>query len=261
MDTGDTDVSAVPAETPRGLKGKLAGLKLKRDKVKTKTSDVSTKVNAAYTKTAPTRKKINQVKTFIDPRNGQKWSFSWAVFGSWVIGPQTVIAAYERATGNPNPSDWGVWYGPGRWMRDTIKFAWENGHMTALFAGALLGLLPMLVMSAPERALSTKQMAWLICGGLGVYFTGSAQAYHVWPALQVWQLYLAALTALAYYCGLIAYKRMKKAEAALKEARENGVSEEEISRMSNGSGPVQMLLLMPAASIFSVVLYSPGAAF
>jgi hypothetical protein len=263
-DTDNTGTAPDAAKTPEvlsGIKGKLAAIKVKRDKVKVKASDASAKAGAAYTKTASTREKINKVKVFVDPRNGQKWSFAWAVVASWVIGPQTMIAAYERLSGDPDPSGWGLMYGPGRWMRDTIKFAWEGGHMPALWMGALLGFIPMLIMSVPGKVLNTRQMAWIVGGGLAVYFTGSAEDYHLWPPIQAWQLYVATLAAVAYYCGFIAFKRKQKANAAIEDARVNGVSEEGIRSMGSGGGPVQMLLMLPAASIFSVVLYAPGAAF
>ncbi|MER6605830.1 hypothetical protein ABT282_07910 [Streptomyces sp. NPDC000927] len=208
-----------------------------------------------------TQRAAQKVKKAISPKAGHLQCFVWASATSWVIGPQTAIAAYERISGHPYPSDWGLLLGPGRWVRDMVKWAWESGHMPSLWMAVILGLGPMLVMSVPQSILSTKSMAWIVGIGFAVYFTGSAEYYHLWEKLQEWQLFLAALVALAYYCTLAVFKRRNNARAEIRELHASGASDDELSQMSGGADLAQVVLLIPVASICCAVLYAPGAAF
>lgn len=214
----------------------------------------------------PVYKAIGTVRTNLDPANGKTrpyvTSFMISSIASWLVGPQILVAAYERVRFGSATTDWGFLMGPGRWFRDTVGMAHETGQMSALVWAAVLGLMPMIIlgirnMGAGHVAQGTYQgrmaglgIKWLtraaylipvlyLVGisypGLVTWLFGSPWTMH-W-----WQVWVMALFCLAYYCTMWVFDRVEK---------------------GLGLGYFHVLLMMPVASIVTgAVLYAPGAAW
>lgn len=189
-------------------------------------------------------------------------SFMISSVVSWAIGPQILLAAYERIRFGTSTTDWGLLHGPGRWFRDTVGMAHETGRMGALIWAIILGLTPMIFMGVRNMAachvaqgayrgrLSSLAIRWLTRAAYlvpVVYFTGVAYPESVtalfgapW-VLDWWQIYVMGLFCTAYYCTMWALDRIEK---------------------GLGLGYFHVILMVPVASIVTGALrYGPDAAW
>lgn len=214
----------------------------------------------------PVYKAIETVKTNLDPANGKTrpyvTSFMISSVVSWAIGPQIFVAAYERMRFGTSTTDWGILNGPGRWFRDTVGMAYESGRLGSLIWAAVLGLLPMIIMFARNQAagylaqgtyqgrLGMFGIKWLtrsaylipIVYFIGISYPDEVTAVFGSPwTLQMWQVWVASLFCLTFYCTMWVFDRVEK---------------------GLGLGYVHVLLMTPLASVITgAVLYAPGAAW
>lgn len=214
----------------------------------------------------PVYKAIETVKTNLDPANGKTrpyvTSFMISSVVSWAVGPQILVALYERIRFGTSTTDWGILNGPGRWFRDTVGMAYESGHLGALIWAAIMGLLPMILMFARNQAAGyLNQVAYRgRLSRLGIhYLTRSAYLVPIiffvgvsYPdevtaifgspwTFQMWQFWVAGLFCMAFYCTMWVFDRVEK---------------------GLGLGYIHVLLMTPLASVITgAVLYAPGAAW
>lgn len=215
---------------------------------------------------APVYRTIETVKNGFDPSNKKTrpyvTSFALSSVLSWAIGPQVLVAAYERLRFGTNETDWGILHGPGRWFRDTARMAYETGRMGALIWAIVLGLTPMILLGARNAAaryvaqgsyrgrMADAAVKWLtrlpylILIG---YFVGIGYPDQIawlfgspWT-LEWWQVYVMGLFCTAYYFTMWAFDRAEK---------------------GLGLGYFHVFLMVPAASIVTgALLHNPGAAW
>ena len=214
----------------------------------------------------PVYKAIETVKTNLDPANGKTrpyvTSFMISSVVSWVVGPQILIALYERIRFGTSTTDWGILNGPGRWFRDTVGMAYESGHLGSLIWAATLGLAPMIIMFVRNVAanyvsqatyrgrLGDFVIAWLTRSAylipivylVGISYPDEVTAIFGSPwTLQMWQVWVASLFCLTFYCTMWVFDRIEK---------------------GLGLGYIHVLLMTPLASVITgAVLYAPGAAW
>lgn len=209
---------------------------------------------------------IGIIRAGLDPKNGKTrpyvTSFMLSSVVSWLVGPQVLIALYERIRFGSSTYDWGILNGPGRWFRDTVGMAYESGRTGSLIWAAVLGLLPMVIMftrnvAAGHLAQGTYQgrlgmfgIKWLTRSAYLVpiiYLTGISYPAQVeaifgspWT-LEWWQFWVAGLFCSAFYCTMWVFDRVEK---------------------GLGLGYTHVLLMTPLASVITgVALYAPGAAW
>lgn len=240
--TGQTLELEPDEEGEAGEQVGAPGKKTFRDRV-TSTRDG---VREGVEGTEPVPGKVPQVREHIDPRNftSIRWSFLWATAASWAIGPQFLVALWDRTMrtfgqnqmmSGPEPMDFGLLNGPGRWFRDQVGHHWENGSMEYILVCAAFGIVPLILVAAAN---TWSNHARLLLGaailGPVVYMIGVS--YLGWT-LTVGDLYLVTLFALAWYC---TWWFIEKKEPSF----------------------TRFLLMIPLASVISgALLYSPGAAF
>lgn len=236
-------------DTPEEEKsGKLTGLRqraeaLKARTAKAKASAVKAKAGAGK-KTGRIAKRVRPARDAVAASvTNKRWGFLWAAGASWLIGPQTLVAAWdrivlifgmERYASGEEPMGWGLLHGPGRWFRDQVAANEENGTMLHLLACAAFGVVPLLVLAAHrEWPQYGKWLLGLLVGAPALYLIGVS--YWGWP-LTWTDIYVAGLFASAWYCTVWA--------------------------KSKDEGIFRFLLMIPLASVVSgALLYSPGAAF
>ncbi|MFE0472473.1 hypothetical protein ACFW2V_12750 [Streptomyces sp. NPDC058947] len=293
--TYDPDVHLKPSgarKPPRTLKGDLGKLKGKLSSARTKWADgqksaskkketvrkeageiltpvkqrVSEEREIAGEVTKPIVKAIETLKKGLDPANGKTrpyvTSFMISSVVSWAIGPQFLLAAYERIKYGTSTTGWGVLQGPGRWFRDTIGMAVETGQMVGFTAAICVGLAPMLLFSVRNMVAShvaqssyygktaTLAIKWLarlpwlvpVVFLIGVSYPKYVTALFGAPwVFGWWQVWLAGLFCTAYYCTMWVFDRVEK---------------------GLGLGYFHVLLMVPLASIVTgALLYTPGAAW
>ena len=301
------DVS--PVKPPRTLKGDIKALKGKVSSVRSSwsTGRGTLKSKAQETRKdatkilAPMKERIEQekaladetltpvyrateaVKRALDPSNGKTrpyvTSFMISSVVSWVVGPQVLLAAYERIRFHTSTTSWGILHGPGRWFRDTVGAAWETGQTGSLIWAAVLGLTPMIIlgvrnMTAGHLAEGTHQgrlaamgIKWLTRAAYLVpltYFIGLGYPEVVsslfgspWE-LHWWQIWVMGLFCTAYYCTMWVFDRVEK----LHRSRAGMSEEQRVGAKKMGPGLFHALLMTPLASIITgVLLYAPGAAW
>lgn len=223
------------------------------------------------------------VRRNLDPAKGQTrpWvtSFMFSSIACWVIGPQFLVALYDRIvllagrnliapahdvsvlTAGRGTS-WGIMFGPGRWFRDTVGMAYEADRIGALVWAAILGLLPMIILFIRNMAvnhLATASYRGKL-GELGIKWL-SRTAYLVpviylvgisYPelvtflfgspwTLEWWQIWVSALFCSMYYAMMWVLDRFEK-------------------RLPLGI--THVVLMTPLASIVTgFALHAPGAAW
>lgn len=277
---------------PRTLKGDLAALKGKVSSAHAKWADGRKSAESKKEKVrkeageilSPAKKKLHRereiaseivkpvfraveaVRNGLDPANGKTrpyvTSFMISSVVSWAIGPQILVAAYERIKFGTATTNWGILHGPGRWWRDTLRMARETDQVGTLIWAIVLGLTPMIIlgvrnMSAGYLAQGTYHgrlamlgIRWLTRAAYLVpigYFVGIAYPDQVtwlfgspWT-LNWWQIYVMGLFCTAYYCTMWVFDRVEK---------------------GLGLGYFHVLLMVPLASILTGwALDAPGAAW
>jgi hypothetical protein len=231
----------------------------------------------------PVHSAIRTVRANLDPSNGKTrpyvTSFLLSSIVSWIVSPQILTAAYERIHFGTSTTGWGLLNGPGRWFRDTVGMAYESGQMGSLIWSAIMGLLPMIILTlrniAAQRAaesvyqgrmsgFSIKWLNRLAYSALPVFFTGVSYPTEVtsifgspWT-FQMWQFWVAGLFCTAYYFTTWVLDRIERLN------RERMVlPEEEREKLKvMGPGIFHVLLMVPLASIVTgILLYAPGAAW
>jgi hypothetical protein len=198
---------------------------------------------------------------------------------SWALGPQVLVAIYERLWFHTSTTSWGVLHGPGRWFRDTVGMAAETGQMFGLIAAICLGVTPMFLFSV--RNMVAKYLAespyygkagrfairWLARAPYlvpTVYLIGVAYPQYVTPVfgspwrLEMWHFYVAGLFCTTYYFTMWVFDRIER----LRVERQAMSAEEQASTQTMGPGMFHALLMVPLASIISgALLYTPNAAW
>lgn len=223
------------------LRERVADAREKVTKARGKVKEGTAKVAK---RTEPARKKVSDAREEVDPRNltSRRWSFLWATLAAWLIGPQFLIAIWDRACdlfgqetlmSGPDAMGFGVLHGPGRWFRDQVALHWEGGSMGHLLVCAAFGVVPLILMACAN--------AW---PGYGRWFLGVAilgpVVYLIGVSYAGWTLtmtdfYLVTLFGSAWYCTVW-----------LREKKDPGLP--------------RLLLMIPLASVVSgALLYSPGA--
>lgn len=263
-------VSAAAAKWGDGRKaatGKKEAVRKRADEVLKPAKDkASEEKELAGEVMAPVHKAIGAVRAGLDPANGKTrpyvTSFMISSAVSWAVGPQILVAAYERARFHTSTTSWGILHGPGRWFRDTLVTVFETGQTIGLVAAICLGLAPMFLFNLRNSTaahiarspyygrLAKFGIKWLARAPYlvpAVYLTGVAYPKYVtalfgspW-VLAWWQVWVAALFCTAYYCTLWVFDRVEK---------------------GLGLGYFHVLLMTPLASIVTgVLLNTPGAAW
>lgn len=233
-------------------------------------------------------RKNRKTKPYVD-------AFFVAFALSWALSPQMLLAAYDRIVlmaGRPliapardasvleagRGTDWGILHGPGRWVRDTVRMAYETGQMGALVWAAVLGMLPMIILGIRNGA-ATYLSGFTYQGKLGqeavrrltqaayavpvVYLVGVAYPnlteglFGATWTLAWWQVWVTALVCVAYYSTMWALDRIER----IHQERQM-LSEEERDKLGNMRPDFfHILLMIPVASLFGALLHAPGAAW
>jgi hypothetical protein len=237
-DTGDTKPPTSPDDdaTPEAT-----GLRQRIEEMKQRAAKAKEQARAAQ---AVLKEKTNPVRTTLGTQMSRKrWSFVWAMATSWLIGPQFLLALWDRLIliadrpellSGDQPMNWGLLHGPGRWFRDALADHWEHGNTGRLLLAAVCGIAPLLLAAAhgENRKLGRLYFYGLLAVPV-LYLIGVS--YWSWP-LAWTDIYMAMLAGTAWYCTLWA------------KEKEPGLT--------------RMLLMVPLASVVSGILaYSPGAAF
>lgn len=231
----------------------------------------------------PVYKAVGALKKNLDPANGRTrpyvTSFLISCIVSWAIGPQFLLAIYERIKFGTSTTGWGILNGPGRWFRDTVGMAHESGQTGSLIWAAVMGLTPMAILmtrniaagylaSATYRGrLAEFGIRWLTRAAYlvpVVYFVGIAYPDEVTAVfgspwvLHWWQFWVAGLFCLTYYCTSWVFDRIERLNRQW-----SAMSDEERAKsQSMGPGLFHVLLMVPLASVVTgVLLYTPGAAW
>lgn len=196
---------------------------------------------------------LNTVRKEFPQNATGRWSFAWAAVAGWAVGPQTLLALYDRialtvGSGMPRssylenggpPTAWGFLHGPGRWTRDTTAMAWETGQTSRFLICVMIGVLPVIgarVASMLDGSPTAKKWATVFVYGLPLAWIClpsyvSFAGYRAW-----WEVYLTTLTALAWW----GWRTAKTMEP----------------------GFLWFLLMIPACSfVTGAAMYSPGAVF
>lgn len=231
----------------------------------------------------PVYKAIGVVRTNLDPANGKTrpyvTSFIISSVISWAVGPQILVASYERIHFGTSTTDWGILNGPGRWFRDTVGMAYESGQLGALIWSAILGLTPMVILFTRNIAaghlaqatyrgrMSRLGIAWLTRSAylipilyiVGIPYPDEVTAIFGFSwTLQVWQFWVAGLFCMAFYMTMWVFDRIER----LNRERQAMSDEEREKSQSMGPGIFHALLMVPVASIVTgALLYAPGAAW
>jgi hypothetical protein len=214
----------------------------------------------------PVYKAIGAIKNGLDPANGRTrpyvTSFMISSVVSWVVGPQILVAAYERIRFHTSNTNWGILHGPGRWFRDTVGMAVRTGQTGTLIWSIVLGLAPMILLGARNATagylaqgtyqgrLTMLGIRWLTRSAylvpivylVGIAYPGIVTWLFGSPwTLHWWQLWVMGLFCTAYYCTMWVFDRVEK---------------------GLGLGYFHVLLMVPLASIVTgALLYAPGAAW
>lgn len=197
----------------------------------------------AAEKTTPVRRRAADAREEVDPRNftSRRWGFLWATTASWLVGPQFVVAVWDRAVSlcgqeimmsGPRAMGFGFLHGPGRWFRDQVALHWETGTMGHLIACAAFGIIPLVLMAASNTW--SQYARWFLGAailGPCVYVIGVSYAGWV----MTWtDFYLVTLFGSAWYCTV----RLREMEPGFR----------------------RFMMTIPLASVVSgALLYSPGA--
>lgn len=294
---------------PRTLKGDLRALKGKASKFRSKWGDdrkEATKKKEEVRKKAaeiltPVKEKVEEEKKLLgevmkpvqkvasiirvsfEPGNGRARpyvsSFLLSCILSWAVGPQILIALYERIRFGTSTTGWGILNGPGRWFRDTVGMAVETGQTKTLVWSAVLGLTPMIILGVRNLSagylaqvtyrgkLATLGIQWLTRAAyltpllylVGISYPGAVTWLFGSPwILEWWQIWVMALFCITYYFTAWVLDRIEKLNA-----ERSAMSDEERAKSQDmGPGIFHAVLMVPAASVISgVLLYAPGAAW
>lgn len=295
-----------PPRTLKGdiktLKGKLSSTKDKWSEGKDKAEEKKEKVRKEAEKIlAPVKEKAAEekklaaevmkpvqaaaavIKNGLEPGNGKTrpyvTSFMISSVMSWAVGPQILIALYERIRFGTSTAGWGILNGPGRWFRDTVGMAYESGRTGSLIWAAIMGLTPMIIMFTRNQvagylAQSTyrgrmvgfsitwlTRSAYLVPIGffVGVSYPDQISAVFGSPwTFEMWQFWVAGLFCMAFYMTMWVFDRIER----LNRERSVMSDEEREKSQSMGPGIFHALLMVPLASIVTgILLYAPGAAW
>lgn len=295
-----------PPRTLKGdiktLKGKLSSTKDKWSEGKDKAEEKKEKVRKEAEKIlAPVKEKAAEekklaaevmkpvqaaaavIKNGLEPGNGKTrpyvTSFMISSVMSWAVGPQILIALYERIRFGTSTAGWGILNGPGRWFRDTVGMAYESGRTGSLIWAAIMGLTPMIIMFTRNQvagylAQSTyrgrmvgfsitwlTRSAYLVPIGffIGVSHPDQISAVFGSPwTFEMWQFWVAGLFCMAFYMTMWVFDRIER----LNRERSVMSDEEREKSQSMGPGIFHALLMVPLASIVTgILLYAPGAAW
>lgn len=214
----------------------------------------------------PVQAALGVVREGLDTQGGTTrpavTSFMISSAASWVVGPQILLASYERIRFHTSTTSWGVLHGPGRWFRDTVGMAYETDQMPSLVWAIVIGILPMLILnlrnvaashvgaSPYQSSFARKNVRRLSMASplvIVLYFTGIS--YPGWTeswfgvtwTLAWWQFWVMCLFCTAWYCTMWVFDRIEKHLEL---------------------GFFHALLMVPLASIVTgVLLYAPGAAW
>lgn len=284
------------------LKGKLSSTKGKWSEGKDKAEEKKEKVRKEAEKIlAPVKEKAAEekklaaevmkpvqaaaavIKNGLEPGNGKTrpyvTSFMISSVMSWAVGPQILIALYERIRFGTSTAGWGILNGPGRWFRDTVGMAYESGRTGSLIWAAIMGLTPMIIMFTRNQvagylAQSTyrgrmvgfsitwlTRSAYLVPIGffIGVSYPDQISAVFGSPwTFEMWQFWVAGLFCMAFYMTMWVFDRIER----LNRERSVMSDEEREKSQSMGPGIFHALLMVPLASIVTgILLYAPGAAW
>jgi hypothetical protein len=139
------------------------------------------------------------------------------------------LAGQPHLMSGSQPRSFGFMHGSGRWFRDVVAAAWENGHVGTVTLWAAFGLL----VPIAAQILPRKWKVLFVVGPFSIYATGVS--YADW-SLNWTVMGVALLSACAWYGMWAARKRE--------------------------TGFIRFLLLIPIASVVTgICLYSPGAVF
>lgn len=194
---------------------------------------------------------VAKTEAAVNPKGGGKWTILWSGAAGWLIGPDAVLAAYDRVlsmagdfmmkmprgeylAAGGDPQDFNFTHGLVSVVREYAGVVYEQGQLHRALIAVALGVLPQIIASIPWRYAS-----W----AAGLAAAGYV-AFGWYP--QWWEVYATGLAAASYYGWMMA-------------KRFSGIPEDEKKAWHD---VVAFMCRIPMVSaIAGVITYSPGAIF